>query len=45
MAVTDPEVLGTPPQPGGSIVEGFEEVRAEFVSRSVGLISAAARRP
>jgi CubicO group peptidase (beta-lactamase class C family) len=25
-----PEVLGTPPQPGGWVAEGFEEVRAEF---------------
>jgi CubicO group peptidase (beta-lactamase class C family) len=30
MAVTHPEVLGTPPQPGGWVAEGFEEVRAEF---------------
>jgi CubicO group peptidase (beta-lactamase class C family) len=30
MAVMHPEVLGTPPQPGGWVAEGFEEVRAEF---------------
>jgi CubicO group peptidase (beta-lactamase class C family) len=30
MAVTHPEVLRTPSQPGGWVAEGFGEVRAEF---------------
>jgi CubicO group peptidase (beta-lactamase class C family) len=30
MAVTQREVVGSPPQHGGSVAKGFEEVRAEF---------------
>jgi hypothetical protein len=30
MAVTHPEGLGSPPQPGGWVAQGFEEVRAEW---------------